>query len=201
MKKVFLDLETTGVTPGKHGVIEIGAIIEANGEEKRFAHRVKPFSTDEIDDSALEIQGVSRESIQAFPEPPEVYLRFIRFLDMIVNKYDRKDKAFLIGYNVTFDQSHLRAWFEKNGNQYFGSYFWFPAIDVAILAAHYLGEKRDELPDFKLGTVCRHFGIDLENAHTAAADIEATRELYYRLIDLQNGPPPKEFIQTELFNG
>jgi DNA polymerase III epsilon subunit-like protein len=38
-----------------------------------------------------------------------------------------------------------------------------------------------DLPDYKLSTVCAHYGIDIK-AHEALSDIQATRELTLKLI-------------------
>jgi DNA polymerase-3 subunit epsilon len=40
------------------------------------------------------------------------------------------------------------------------------------------------LPDRKLGTVAKHLGVNLENAHDALADIKATREVAGKLYKL-----------------
>ena len=37
------------------------------------------------------------------------------------------------------------------------------------------------LPDRKLGTIAKHLGVNLENAHDAMADIKATRSVAAKL--------------------
>ncbi len=45
----------------------------------------------------------------------------------------------------------------------------------------YMG--RISLPNHRLQTACDHFGVKLENAHDALADITATRALMQRLLE------------------
>jgi len=40
------------------------------------------------------------------------------------------------------------------------------------------------LPDRKLGTVAKHLGVTLDNAHDALADIKATRQVAAKLHQL-----------------
>ena len=57
-----------------------------------------------------------------------------------------------------------------------------PPIDVMTVAGFLMGPERARLPDFRLSTVARHFGLRAEgDAHDAAHDIELTWQLYKRL--------------------
>ena len=51
-----------------------------------------------------------------------------------VDRYDKRDKCFFAGYNGIFDLNFLHAFFKKCGDQYFGSYVWWPSIDVSVMA-------------------------------------------------------------------
>ena len=50
-----------------------------------------------------------------------------------VDRYDKRDKCFFAGYNGIFDLNFLHAFFKKCGDQYFGSYVWWPSIDVSVM--------------------------------------------------------------------
>jgi len=184
MKIAFIDLETTGIDPVLNGVRQIGAIFEVDGKEiARFNQTVKPFPLDVIDQDALDVSDISMAEVLKFQPPELVYKEFIKELDAIVDKYDRKDKLIFIGYNSRFDDSFLREWFRKAGNKYYGSYFWWPAIDVSNMAMVHLMGKRQELENFKLGTVAKTMGfyVDETKAHDAMYDIELTKELFKML--------------------
>jgi DNA polymerase III epsilon subunit-like protein len=195
IKYCFLDLETTGVIkPGPEvknsEIIEIGMILDnpENGKTYEWKSNVRPFNYEDPEiysESALEKNGITIEEIKKFPEPMKVFSELQTILNRTVNKYDPKDKLILIGYNLPkFDELFLRWWFEKCGEQWFGSYFWHPSLDVAQLAMLSCFEIRSTFPNFKLETVAKSFGINLDESklHGALYDTKITRELFYKVI-------------------
>lgn len=179
--KIFwLDTETTGTDPQKHAVIQIAALIEINNEIKEEINiLMRPFDGDEITDKALEVNHWTKEKILFF-DPPQKALKNLKSkMGEWVDKYDKKDKFILAGYNVGFDMDMMRSSFNKIGDIYFGSWFFWPVIDVrSSVAKHIL--KGVRLPNYRLETVCNNFGITID-AHDALSDISATRALYYKL--------------------
>jgi DNA polymerase-3 subunit epsilon len=185
LNKIYIDLETTGLDPVKNGIIQIAGVIDtpSNGTIE-FEYCVRPFLKDEITDEALQVTGKTREEILGYEEPYSVYKKFISKLLTHIDRYNSKQKFIFIGYNSRFDADFLRAWLIKNSDQYFGSYFFWPPVDVMNLAAHSLSFERATLPDFKLGTVARHLGIEVphgEALHDAMTDINLTIQIENKL--------------------
>lgn len=182
MKLLFFDLETTGIKYWKNGIHQISGEIVIDGVTKEsFNYNVCPHPQCEVEDTALEVCGVTREQIFSYPDMHEVYLDFVNMLSRYVDKYDAKDKFFLVGYNnASFDNSFLKAFFVQNGDSFFYSWFWVNSIDVMVLATHYLMQERHLMKDFKQETVARTLGIefDSEKLHDAAYDIWLTRRIY-----------------------
>ncbi len=181
MKLIYIDVETTGIAFPQSGLIQLAGAIEIEGEKPQtFQYRIQPFPNDIIDEEALSINGITREAMAEYPSPRTVYNKFINLLEKYVDRYDRADKFHFIGYNAIFDSNHLRTWFEKNGDQYFGSWFYFPPIDVMGMAAVHLMSRRAGMKDFKLLTVARELGlkVDEAKAHDARYDVEVTRAMF-----------------------
>ena len=181
MKKLWIDLETTGLNPVKHGVIQIAGIIEINGEEvEEFSFQVRPFKGDAVSQDSIKSHGISVEQMKSFDSPRETYIAFIKLLGKYVDVYNKSDKFFMVGYNSKFDYDFLRKWFEKNQNSYMGSYIWFPPLDIMHLAAFYLVDRRPEIKNFKLMTVAEAVGLKPldEKLHDASYDIRLTKDLY-----------------------
>ena len=182
MKLFFFDLETTGTNPGKHGIHQISGQIVIDGVVKEtFDFKVQPNPRAVIDDKALEVGGVTKEQILAYPPMREVYLQLVALVGKYVDKYDRKDKFFLAGYNnAAFDDSFLRGFFVQNGDEYFGSWFWSNSIDVMVLASQCLLDERAGMENFKLSTVAKTLGLHVEDSHLhdAQYDIELTKMIY-----------------------
>ena len=185
MKLLFFDIETTGVKFWKNGIHQIsGQIIIDDFIQESFDFKVCPVQGCEIEEEALKIGNVTIEQIKAYPAMKDVYLQFIEMLSKYVDKFDKKDKFFLVGYNnASFDNQFLRAWFVQNGDNYFGSWFWSNSIDVMVLASDKLMNERSMMENFKLMTVAKYLGIEIDESklHDASYDIELTKDIYYSL--------------------
>lgn len=181
-KLFFFDLETTGTNPAKNGIHQISGEIVIDGETKEsFDFKVQPNPKCIIEEEALKVAGVTREKVLAYPPMREVYNQLTAMLGKYVDKYNRMDKFFLVGYNnAAFDNQFFRGFFLQNGDQYFGSWFWSNSFDVMVLATPALANKRERMPNFKLSTVAEWLGItvDEEKLHDAGYDIWLTREIF-----------------------
>lgn len=184
-KILFVDVETTGTDPKLHGLLQLSGAISINGTVKAsrvFDFHLRPFPDDQIEDEALAIQGLTREDLAnpARLDPRQVHGEFRAMLSSVVDKYNRRDKLFLVGYNATFDDNFLRAFFLKCEDKYYGSWICWPPIDVAVLAAAKLGRKRLDLVNFKLATVAKEIGIDVEAdaLHDSMYDVKLTKRLF-----------------------
>lgn len=186
MKLFFYDLETTGINPGKNGIHQISGEIVIDGKTmERFDFKVRPNPKCVIEDEALKVAGVTKEQVLSYPSMQEVYGKIIGMLSKYVDKFNRSDKFFLVGYNnAAFDNQFFRGFFLQNGDQYFGSWFWSNTIDVMVLASLRLLSKRSEMENFKLATVARFLGIQVDEAklHDAGYDIYLTKAIYDMLL-------------------
>lgn len=123
--------------------------------------------------------------------PKVVAYEFARFLgrhattEVAAANHRRMVVAQLVAHNAEFDGPFLREWFERLGLFLPASYRVFCTLHRAMWLFH---ENRllSAPPDFKLGTLCRHFGIPLQphEAHDALADVRATVEVYRRMVML-----------------
>lgn len=185
-KVLYLDVETTGLSPVENGLVEVACIVEVNGKVKdRFECLINPATYQskvvKVTDEALEINGRTVSELCTFPKSGDQFKRFIKFLDKHVNKFDKTDKFRVSGYNVKFDIDFIRAWFDDNGHTFYGSYFSHKDLDVFALVKHLTFAGCIDTEDEKLGTICKHFGIK-HNPHEAMSDIKATRKLHKLLM-------------------
>lgn len=221
MKLVFMDLETTGVSFEQNGITQISGCVQIGEEVKdEFDYFVRPFPTDVVEEEALKVTGIDRRQLlppdhpefiaipgKEFLPPQTIYLRLKELLGRYVSPYEKGDKYQFVGYNAhSFDMPFLRRFWEKNGDRFFGSWFWFPCLDVMLIWAQILQPVRHQLSNFKLATVARHCGIEVDDSrlHDSMYDIELTRLLWLAARDLlgrgQQPPPPAQpGEQGELF--
>jgi len=181
-KLFFFDVETTGTRHWRHSVHQISGCIEIDGEVKEyFDIRCQPYHAAEIDPAALEISGTSMEAIKGYMPFKDAYRVILKMLGKYVNKFNKKDKFFLVGFNnASFDNHFFRAFFVQNLDDYFGSWFWSSSIDVMVMATQYLMRRRHDMVNFKLMTVAAALGIkvDENKLHDAQYDIDLTRSIY-----------------------
>lgn len=187
--KIFYDLETTGVDVRKHGIHALAGIVEVDGEVvEEFDYKVQPNPKAQIAPEAMTVGGVTPEIIQVYPPMGEIFKEFTTLLNKYVNPYEPKSKAYLAGFNNRgFDDIFLRAWFDQNGNAFYNAYFWPDSLDVMVLAAQYLIERRPNMPSFKLKRVALELGIEVEQdkLHEAGYDVYLTREIYRIVTGLE----------------
>jgi DNA polymerase-3 subunit epsilon len=193
MKLLFVDCETTGVKAGTNGLIQLsGAMQIREGRflvvtrEEQFDYCLTPFPDDVIEESALMVNGITRDDLKAPTRisPTDAHAHFKKKMDQFVDRYDKNDKFYFVGFNSPFDESFVRAWFDKCGDKYYGAYAYWPTIDVAQMAAIYLREKRAEMPNFKLATVARALGlaIDSSKLHDAKYDVDLTISVFDKIM-------------------
>ena len=184
MKKVlWLDVETTGLDCRKHGLREVGFIIEIDGVEvDKGVFRINPFTYTTrdvvIDDYALEISKVSIEDLESYDSSSYCFKELMKKLVKYVNVNDKNDCFVIAGYNTAFDIGFIKEWFKEMGLQdSYKDLFHYKSLDVfsIVFALRHIGLNSAE--NDKLETMCNYFGIEIE-AHNALSDIEATKKLY-----------------------
>lgn len=102
MKLLFFDLETTGVKFWRNGIHQIGGIVDIDGQEaERFDIRLAPNPAATIEQEALDVAGVTLEQVQSYQPMEEGYRQLVGILSKYVNKFDKRDKMYLVGYITT----------------------------------------------------------------------------------------------------
>jgi len=183
MKILYYDLETTGLDHKLHAPIQFAGLLEINGQlVMELEYTMKPYPNDLVDAKALEVNGRTMEEIHTFDDPTDTLGWILERLSAHVNTRDRSDQIFLCGYNnIHFDDQFMREWFIKARRpQYdFMNHFWNESLDLRVLCGAALAAERHRMPNFKLVTVARHFGIEVDDskAHEALYDAELVRAL------------------------
>lgn len=181
--KLFVyDMETYGISHKSSGPHEISGMIVIDGEiVEKFHWNMAPFAGATVDVESLKISGKTPDDIKDYPLPKKVFPELLCLLDKYVNRYNPKDKFHTLGYNnSSFDDNHLRAFFSREENNFFGSYFYSVGIDVMHLAAQKLAGNRHMLPNMRLGTVADFLGLKIHagSLHDSAYDVQLTWDVY-----------------------
>lgn len=148
MKIVFTDIETTGLNPNVHEIIEIGYVILEEGKKPLYySSKIKARRLSVADSKALLVNGYDHEEwITA------------RGLNEVINEYiKRTDGAYFCAYNATFDWSFLQntgALFKLN----------YHRLDLMSIVFAKTGKV------MSLKEACDHFNIEREPAIHRALD-------------------------------
>lgn len=208
MKKLYSDCETTGTDPKLHGIIQFSAIGTIDGREvDRIDIKIQPFTNDVIEDTALEVNGVTREELFASDRltPKAAHAMIVAFLGRYCDKFKREDKFFWMGYKAAFDADFVREFFIKNGDTYYGSWFFTPPLCVMMLGAYLLQKHRSQMENFKLRTVFNFLYPEMaqywteEEWHDSLFDIERTMDIENALRYYARGKdiPPHPLVNEK----
>lgn len=177
MKVLYFDCETTGTDAKLNDIVQLSGIIEVNGEVKEeFNFRCQPMNFDSVSPEALEVTGLTMEDLKSYEPASVMYKKLVNLMAKYVNKFDKTDKFYPAGYNVSFDLQFLAEFFAKQGDKYFGSWCNWKAIDGLPIMRFLEFTEALKPENHKLGTICAHYGIEIQ-AHDALSDIRATREV------------------------
>jgi DNA polymerase III subunit epsilon len=185
-KVLYFDTETTGLKHWENEIVQLAGIVEVDGEVKeKFNIYLRPDKLDKIEQEALDIQGKTKEEILAYPDRRSGFNEFLALLDRHIDKYNKLDKFIVAGQNIRFDMGFVRAFFKNMGHSYFGSYFGGEELDSRLLyIALMLASRVDKLTKMRLTNICSALGVDLENAHDAMADIQATYDILQIMLKM-----------------
>lgn len=185
-KILWVDVETTGLSPTRNGIISIAAFMMVDGvidpEKGRFVAEMNPVGR-EIEESALAVNGYTREQIEAFPHWATVADDFVSWV-LSHNETFPMEKVVLGGYCTSFDQGMICGWLDETSVVKLHDIAESKLLDVHELAKRFLHPSLCLLPNKKLTTVSKALGVDLgDKAHNAEADILATIEVWKKLVE------------------
>ena len=187
MKILFFDTETTGLNHNVNGIHQMsGYIVIDNIIVDSFDIKFRPFEGCICEKAAFEVTGLTEEEVlNREVSENDAYNQFKSMLEKYVKKFDKRDKFFVLGYNINFDINFLNELFERNNDKYLFSYIFGNPIDVMSLAGQKLMSLRPTMVNFKQGTVAKMLGIELEEdkLHDALYDVWVCVRIYNLLTN------------------
>lgn len=182
------DIETTGLDSHLHDVIELSLYrLGADAEVAQKTWCFKPLNPDTIDPVALRINGHKLDDLlHKTKEGRERYLDPNQVLVDVENWMAEDglpaESRFLIGQNVAFDKERLeQLWIKCNSKDSFpiGRRY----IDTMIIELFMDFCKGQFAEGYSLANLIKKYGVKNEKAHTAAADVKATKEVFEKQIE------------------
>lgn len=174
---VVFDIETTGFSPVKNKIIEIGAVkVEKGVITDRFSTFVNPDVP--IPFEIEKLTHINDGMVLDAPMISEVLPKFLDFCHGSV----------VVAHNASFDVSFIRHNAEHQGLS-----FETTVLDTVSLARVLL----PNLNRFKLDTVAKELKISLASHHRAVDDAGATAEIFVKFIKMLK---ERDIINLEQLN-
>jgi DNA polymerase III alpha subunit (gram-positive type) len=160
----IIDVETTGIDPKNHRVIECAVVKMQHGAELyRWSQVFNPGR--EIELIITESTGITPEQLV---EAPPIRL-FLDHIDQCL------EGGVWVAYNAFFDMFHLAGEFMRHGHQ--------PLLTAPVDPFVWIGYLDKYEKGKKLVDACQRRGIALD-AHKAVEDAAATGKLLWSLRDV-----------------
>lgn len=186
---VYFDLETGGIEEHRP-VIQIAAcaVDQATWSEVEAFECKIAFDQGKAEPQALAVNHWTAEAWADSVQPAVAVSRFSEFLNRhrslsMMSKAGRPyTVAKLIGHNAaTFDGPRLQRLFKTHGTFLPAD----PRVRCTVQRAMWHFDETGEAPpdNFKLSTLCRHFGIEVAETHEALADVRLTIQLARALAE------------------
>lgn len=160
-----LDLETTGLSPERDRITEVGVVKarrgEVLGELATLVHPGRP-----IPPGITAVTGITPAMVAGHPPIEAVLPTLLEFLGDSV----------LVAHNAGFDTRFLAAALARHGHPPLG----LEVVDTAAVARRVL---RDEVRSVKLSRLAAHFRSPVTPDHRALTDARATLHVLHGLLE------------------
>lgn len=180
---VIIDIETSGLDPHCHAILEIAAIFPEMDEQgylnsvDKIHFHVMPFEGAELDPKALSFTGIDpfnplRNAVDEREALTEIFKKVRKY-----QKLNDCNRAIIVAHNASFDQGFINKATNRCKLKRV-PFHPFASFDTASMAGLTLGQT-------VLAKACAEAGVDYNNkeAHSALYDTEVTAELFYYMVN------------------
>lgn len=168
---LFIDLETTGLDPTRHEIIEVGALL-VNGKtlkvKKEYQTKVMPEHPETADKKALKISGLS----------PTSWKRAKPLVQVLRDLNKLAPEAMLVGHNISFDWAFLEIAYRNFNIPWTFDYHRLDLLSIAYI--HALTDPK--IKKLRLQALADYFNIKREKKHRAMEDARTIYKLFRKLV-------------------
>ncbi|WP_321345477.1 3'-5' exonuclease [Breoghania sp.] len=177
---VVFDTETTGLTPHKDELVQIGAVRVVKGkiiEGEQLDMYINPGRS--IPPASTRVHGITDDMVADAPDAAAAVCRFHEFV---------RD-AVIVAHNAPFDMAFLH----RHGKS-LGLDWDHPILDTVLLSAVVFGGGEKHTLD----ALCERLGITVpeERRHTALGDAQVTAEALCRMLPILSSRGYRTFSEV-----
>ncbi len=156
-----VDIETNGLSPQKHDIIELSALrVRAGKVVKEYSSLV--FTPNGVNYYIQNLTGITPKMLQNAPQINEILPSFIEFIG----------NDTILGHNVNFDLRFIKAKLREYSQQ---------ELINANMDTMAIAKRTIKLESYKLTSIASNYGIDTSNNHRGLKDCYITFEDYKNL--------------------
>lgn len=161
---VIFDTETTGLSAQYDKVIELAAVkMEKGNVVDTFDEFIDPGHP--LSQTTINLTSITDDMVRGSKSEEEVFKLFQEFCE----------GAIIVGHNATFDVDFMNTGYERHNLPTIKQ----PWVDTLPLARFLYPEMKG----FRLNTLAKKLGVNLEHHHRAIYDAEATGLIYYAMLN------------------
>lgn len=164
----IIDIETTGLRAGHEKITEIAIILhDGRNVLEEFSTLINPET--KIPYYITQLTGINDQMVAGAPKFYEVARQIVELTD----------DTTIVGHNVNFDYSFIKAEFKSLGYD-----FQRKTLDTIKLSRKLIPGQ----PSYGLGKLCRALNITNNSRHRALGDAMATAKLFELLYSFDGEP-------------
>lgn len=178
-KWIVVDLETTGFSHNQHTIVELGMVafegtkrvgewgrlIRSHGAWSEQAEKVHKIKKHELYKQASESEDEYTDRVRSIKQAMQVFAKWSEAADVVV------------AYNADFDKRFLMHWSAKQGVCVSDDLVWLCPNKLA----QQLGMGA-ALPNLKLETLAKFYGIPTGELHRAVQDSDVTASVLMEML-------------------
>ena len=166
-KFIAFDTETTGFSPYKDRIIELGAVLFINNKETAYFNSL--VKTD-VKNSyyAYKVNKISEEMLESAPLEIDIYPKLVEFLEEVLN-----GNIILVAHNAIFDMRFLKNTLERLG--YSGHIRYLDTLKISYMFPTI---------DHHQSTIAEYLGIKNEEEHRAYTDALTCGKILNKVLEI-----------------
>jgi DNA polymerase-3 subunit alpha (Gram-positive type) len=185
MRLLFFDVESTGLDPERHSLIEIGMVFYDNGADLR-TFDCTFGSPGPVSLGALKVNRRSTASLSCENDNINTS-KLVEFLLSLPS--DKGDPILFAGHNVSFDVAMLKRHLLNNGFENLGELFSHRVIDTATVGEFLRQAGVISMASMSLTNLAKSLGLptDSKQLHGAVYDANLTLDVYFAMLNKIKG--------------
>lgn len=175
----FIDVETTGLDPAKHELIELGCVVVRQVPQKGKGAAMEVLHEVDLKIKMEHPELADKESLMINGYTPEKWKDALPLMEAMEQFAEKVRGATFVAHNLLFDYGFVEAAWKKSGVKNPMHYHKLDTISIAFAKLY----DDPKVEKFSLRFLCEYLGVENKNAHTALSDARATFEVYKKLLE------------------